>query len=93
VQPFNVRFGYLADPLANISLMSASEGKADVKASLDGVQVDDCFRPAMLGRQTLLEEVVYPPDPLVNIVGCALQGAGAQRNYASATIGRVLPFG
>ncbi len=26
----NVRFGYLADPLTNISLMSASGGKADV---------------------------------------------------------------
>jgi len=32
------------------------------------------------GRQTLLEEVVYPPDPLVNVVGCALQGAATQRN-------------
>jgi len=46
-------------------------------------------RPKVSGRQTLLAEVVYPPDCPVNVVGCALQGAGTQRNQAFATIGRV----
>ncbi len=45
------------------------------------------------GRQTVLAEVVDPPDRPVNVAGRLLQGAATQGNYSFATIGRVLSVG
>ena len=45
------------------------------------------------GRQTVLAEVVDPPDQPVNVTGRLLQGAATQGNYSFATIGRVLSVG
>ena len=43
--------------------------------------------------QALLAEVIYPLNQLVNVIARLRCGAGTQRNYAFATIGRVLPLG
>jgi hypothetical protein len=42
------------------------------------------------GRQTVLAEVVNPPDRPLNVARRLIQGALAWRNYSSATIGSVL---
>ena len=41
--PVNVRFGYLADPLTNISLMAAFAGKADPLATRIKLSQRECL--------------------------------------------------